>query len=106
MVRPIALLSHARKLYEQCILIKLQEIVKMKDLLHSNQRGFRSGVSCETNIQDLVGEMEELKQTQLQYRREKIPTNQRRRAFVLFIDLKQAFDRVNRSKLVQKLRSS
>ena len=42
------------KLFELCILQKIRNQIDEKKLLHTNQRGFVPGKSCEDNLVDLT----------------------------------------------------
>ena len=72
-------------------------------IIHQNQRGFRPGKACRNNIVDLIHVIQQAKQKEQRNRKEKIPVNKRQRTFVLFIDLKKAFDKVNRQHLLNKM---
>ena len=75
-------------------------------MIHTNQRGFVPGRSCEDNLIDLIETMQVAKDLEQQYRIARINNRSRVKTFVLFIDLKKAFDKVPRHNLIEKLRLS
>ncbi|XP_020297358.1 uncharacterized protein LOC109861916 [Pseudomyrmex gracilis] len=77
------------KIYAEIIREKLEKEVEEKDLLPENQAGFRKGKSTLDNIYVLNHVVQ----------REKEKEGGERKVYALFIDLKAAFDNVDREKL-------
>uniref|UniRef100_A0A670IVF8 Reverse transcriptase domain-containing protein n=1 Tax=Podarcis muralis TaxID=64176 RepID=A0A670IVF8_PODMU len=89
--RPISLLPCISKIYAKSLLIKLEEWMLTKGLPGKEQAGFKAGSS--TLDQCLV----------LSHLVDKYVMRNRRKLFVAFVDLKSAFDSVDRNKLWTKL---
>ena len=105
-VRTIAVTPEISKLFELCILQKIREEVDERKLLHSNQRGFVPGKSCEDNLIDLAEIMQQAKDLEQSYREARTVNRNRVKTFVLFVDLKKAFDKVPRRNLIIKMLNS
>ena len=104
-VRTIAVTPAITKLYELCILGKLREEIQEKDLIHERQRGFVPSKSCDDNLMDLAEIVQKAKDLERGARQARVPNWRRCKTFILFIDLKKAFDMVQRPLLLQKLRT-
>ena len=102
-VRTIAVAPAITKLFELCILQKLRAEIADKSLIHTNQRGFVLEKSCEDNIVDLLQIMNTAKDLEQAYRVANIRNHQREKTYLVFIDLKKAFDKVPRRRLIQKM---
>ncbi|CAI5793987.1 Hypothetical predicted protein, partial [Podarcis lilfordi] len=89
--RPISLLPCISKIYAKSLLIKLEEWMLTKGLPGKEQAGFKAGAS--TLDQCLV----------LSHLVDKYVMRNKRKLFVAFVDLKSAFDSVDRNKLWTKL---
>ena len=86
--------------------MKNQELIEhlVKDLIHERQRGFVPSRSCDDNIADLAEVIQKAKDLEQSSRAARVPNWRRLKTYVLFIDLKKAFDKVQRPLLLQKLR--
>ena len=102
-MRIISVLPAITKLYELVLLQRLEDQIKMRDLISEEQRGFVKGKTCLHNLADLVRiglRLQEKIQLQIE---SKAPRKTRSRFFFVFIDLAKAFDTVNRDKLFSLL---
>ena len=89
--RPISLLSPFSKLLEKCIYARLNNFLNSKHLLYDSQFGFRNNASTENAVLQLYNQLlDKLNKNQI--------------TCSIFIDLKKAFDTVDHSILIQKLR--
>ena len=86
--RPISLLCHTYKLYERMILNRLAPVVGQR--LIKQQTGFRTGMSCTSQLLNLTQHIED------GYQRGMITG-------AAFVDLSAAYDTVNHRILIQKL---
>jgi hypothetical protein len=68
-VRTISILPEISKVFEQCILTKLEEEIENKNLISPFQRGFRKGKGCHTNLFDLFLLMSRARSASLKERR-------------------------------------
>ena len=91
-IRPIAIMSVIIKI---CEFPLLQELKKLK--LNNNQIGFLQGMGCEINILRFRQNINDLRY--LDYNRKK----KMDKRYILFIDLKAAFDSVSIPTLIKKL---
>lgn len=89
--RPISLTCTSCKILEHIILKYLTEFVESHNILHSNQHGFRSGLSTVTQLVETLHDFAKDVNSQLQ-------------TDVIFMDFSKAFDRVSHLKLNYKLR--
>jgi len=94
-LRPIMISSPLIKLIEAIALCNLREV--LEPLIHSAQVGFLSGLSTQTQILRLIGEILDRKGS---------PGFNSGAWFILFIDFKAAFDRVDHDILFKKLETS
>lgn len=99
-VRTIAILPAFSKLIERTIHNKLVQVLEENKLIHPNQRGFQNGASTINNLHDLKTILKSEVEKQASYRANQIPTARREKCFVLFLDLKKAFDSVRRDILI------
>lgn len=90
-LRPINILSVVLKVLEAAILSHLKEFLRTKQYLHTAQLGFRAQLSTSMNILKFIGTCRDIRE------------NKNKDAYVLFIDLKAAFDSVDHEILFQKL---
>ena len=88
--RPISLTCIASKLMEHILVSNIMKHAQSHNILYDLQHGFRSRVSCETQLiqftNDLVTNMQSGAQTD-----------------VIVMDFSKAFDKVSHTKLVDKL---
>jgi hypothetical protein len=103
-VRTIAVTPAIAKLYELCLLQRLTAETELKCPLHPHQRGFRAKLSTEHNLADVFALIETDKAIHRRHRQLKTPVAARPRMLYAFIDLKKAFDKVDRAILIDKLR--
>lgn len=89
-LRPINKLSQVEKLIELIVKEQLNKFILKHDILSINQYGFQRGKSCEMAVQKLISE----------WKRE---IGKGMIVGAVFIDLKRAFETVNRTRLVDKL---
>jgi len=90
--RPITLLSCVGKLFTSVLNYRLQKYCEMYDMIDQCQTGFRKGFSTIDNMFVLQCIFD-------------IYRNQKKRIYCAFIDLKRAFDTMNRPMLWSKLMS-
>ena len=91
------------KLYELVLLQKLESQIKNKHLIHPNQRGFVAGKSTIHNLHDVNRVMKFYHKEIQEDIDKKLETKKRPKHFLLFVDLKKAFDTINRAKLIESL---
>ena len=89
--RPIALLNTIGKTFVGILNIRLKQLVETFEIISDEQNGFRAGRRGEDNLY-IVREIIE------KYNREK------KTGFITFLDIEKAYDRVNRSTLMQLLK--
>ena len=89
--RPISILPVLSKILEKHVALNLRNFLEDKKLLHENQSGFRSDHSCETALLNIVDNWINA-------------LNNNETVGTLFLDLSKAFDLVNHTILLQKLK--
>ena len=89
--RPITLISCVSKLLTKILAKRLSAAVDKEDIIGPEQNGFRASRSCSDNIFILNTILE-------------INKSKKLLSHLLFVDLKEAYDRVDRGILLQKLR--
>ncbi len=89
--RPISLTSAACKIMERLIRDNLFSFLKSESLLHSSQHGFISGKSCATNLLESLDIITDALDLNLN-------------VVMILLDFAKAFDKVNHSKLIHKLK--
>lgn len=90
--RPINLLCTIDKILEKVVYVQLVEYVAQNNILSDFQSGFRAKFSCETAIQGVLEDW-----------RQNIDINMVIGA--IFLDLRRAFETINRKRLILKLKS-
>lgn len=88
--RPISITCTSCKILEHIILKSLTEYVEKNAVLHSNQHGFRRGLSTVTQLVETLHDLAN-------------GINEQSQVDVIFLDLSKAFDRVSHPKLILKL---
>lgn len=89
--RPVNMLSSVSKIMEQVVSTQIKQYIETNKLLTVYQSGFRKSHSCETAIQGLVQEWKETMDEGLMI-------------IVVFLDLKRAFETIDKEVLLQKLK--
>ena len=93
--RPIAILPSITKVFELSILENLEKIGYQQRFISSNQRGFTPNKSTTENIYDLFQFWMNIKNS-----------NNKKFGALIFIDLKRAYDWVNRNLLLKLLKEA
>lgn len=88
--RPINTLPSLEKILEIVVQDQLTEFINSNKLLHENQSGFRENHSCETALQKIINDF-------------KYSVDKGEVIVTVFLDLKRAFEVVNRELLLKKL---
>lgn len=88
--RPVNMLPALEKILEKVIYNQLIKYVKKNNILMEVQSGFREGYSCETAIQCVLSNWKECRDRGLS-------------VVVVFLDLKRAFETIDRQRLLMKL---
>lgn len=88
--RPINMLPAFEKILEKVVYLQIKEYVSENRLMCEYQSGFRENHSCESAIQCSINDWKEA------YEEGKATA-------VIFLDLKRAFETINRAKLIEKL---
>ena len=91
-LRPIAISSTILKIIESAILTRLLKEVNDKKLINKKQIGFIKGCGTELNLLKLRQRVFDIKKSTRKYTK-----------YLLFIDLKNAYDKVNHIRLFNKL---
>ena len=89
-LRPVALTPLPGKLMEKLVCKRLQSWISDNNLLSDRQHGFRKGRSTVSAIAALLDEL---------YRN----INKNKNSFIIYLDLKKAFDTISHTKLIFKL---
>ena len=89
--RPITLISCVSKVLTKMLARRLSDAVETDDLIGPEQNGFRANRSCSDNLFVLNTILE-------------INRSKKLLTHLLFVDLKEAYDRVDRGVLLQKLK--
>ena len=85
------------KIYEKVLLVHLQAFSTSHNAVHHTQIGFQAKMSTHTNIFRLANLMTDAKNKEVRARALKIKVNLRVKQFVVYIDLRRAFDSICRS---------
>ena len=88
--RPISLLCIVSKLLERCILNHLR--FYLQNIINRCQHGFTPGKSCTTQLIQVIDTIGKL-------------LDQGERIDVVYLDMSKAFDKVNHTRMIDKLRS-
>ena len=102
-MRTIAVLPALTKLYELCLYELLLPVISNNNLLSESQRGFTRSKSCMDNLIDVVSIIQSKLEVEAEQVRSKVPVKHRTKPVVLFFDLKKAFDKVDRGRLIRKM---
>lgn len=90
-MRPINMLPFCEKLLELTVYDQMLEYIKDNNLLCTYQSGFRDKHSCETALQCVISDWKD-------------DINERRGICAVFLDLKRAFETIDRHILILKLK--
>jgi exonuclease III len=88
--RPINMLPIVEKALEQIVLVQMREFVEKSECLSWRQSGFREKHSTETAIQLVIADWMEA-------------IDERKVIGVIFLDLKRAFETIDRDRMLKKL---
>jgi Reverse transcriptase (RNA-dependent DNA polymerase)/Endonuclease-reverse transcriptase len=88
--RPISLTSVVCKIMEHIIVSNIMSFLEGNKLLNANQHGFRQCLSCDTQLVELVNDLQQWNEKNFQID-------------LVFLDFKKAFDKVSHTKLIEKL---
>ena len=91
-LRPIAISSKIIKMIESAILTRLLDEINTKKLINKKQIGFIKGCGTELNLLRLRQRVYDIKKVKTKYTK-----------YLLFIDLKNAYDKVDHKRLFLKL---
>lgn len=80
-----------KKLLELAVKKQLDKFIKVNKILIEHQSGFRKIHSCETAILAVINQW-------------KVTTSNRKMIGVIFMDLKRAFETIDRKKLITKMK--
>ena len=89
--RPISLLPCVSKIVEKCVFKQLNEYFEKNKLLYNSQYGYRQGHSTESACMELIDKLHQ-------------QLDNSKRPLCIFIDLSKAFDTLNHTILLSKLR--
>ncbi|KMQ86555.1 rna-directed dna polymerase from mobile element jockey-like protein [Lasius niger] len=90
--RPINVLPIYEKVLELVVKKQLDEFIASNNILIEQQSGFRKGHSCETAIQTVIEQW-------------KITISEKKMVGVIFMDLKGAFETIDKDRLIEKLKN-
>lgn len=90
-LRPINMLVTIEKLIERIVYEQVSSYIIENNILFSNQSGFRKGHSCETAVQNILYDWKEQQDKGVMIG-------------AVFLDLKRAFETIEREKLIKKLK--
>lgn len=88
--RPINMLPLYEKVLELIVKIQMEDYLEANNVITEHQSGFRKQYSCETAIQTVIDEW-------------KVCISEGKMVGVIFMDLKRAFETVDRDLLLEKL---
>ena len=88
--RPINMLPIYEKVLETVVKKQIERYLESNNIITEHQSGFRKNYSCETAIQTVIDEW-------------KLIISERKMVGVVFMDLKRAFETIDRDRLLEKL---
>jgi hypothetical protein len=88
--RPINMLPIFEKILELVVKRQIEVFVENNNIITEHQSGFRKQYSCETALQTVIDEW-------------KLIVSERKMVGVIFMDLKRAFETIDRERLIEKL---
>jgi len=88
--RPINMLPIYEKVLELVVKKQIETYLESNNIITEHQSGFRKNYSCETAIQTVIDEW-------------KLIVSERKIVGVIFLDLKRAFETIDRERLLEKL---
>jgi hypothetical protein len=89
--RGISVLAPIAKLFEKILAKQITRYLVKNNILFDGQHGFQSGRSCETALHQIISDMMEI-------------LNKKSIGLFLFIDFRKAFDLVDSTLLITKLK--
>ena len=103
-MRTISVLSAYTKLIERCIHVKMLDVMYGDNgCIPMAQLGFRPGFSCSDQIARLAAISEKIRSLETERRAAKIKPAKADKCYVAFIDIKKAYDTVDRDLLIAKM---
>ena len=89
--RPISLLSPISKVFESLIASRIYDFCESSSIFNNSQFGFRRKLSCESALNTLIDDW-------------RLSLDNRKNVIAVFLDLRKAFDTVDHTLLIMKLR--
>lgn len=89
--RPINMLKTSEKILETVVKSQLMKYLEDEKIFLNEQSGYRGGHSCETALNYLIADW-------------KVELDERRSVVCVFVDLKRAFETIDRKILIEKLK--
>ena len=89
--RPISILPPLAKIFEKLISIQIYDFMSNNGMLHESQFGFRRHLSCELALNTVINSW-------------KLSVDQNKNVLAILLDLSKAFDTVDHSILIAKLK--
>ena len=89
--RGISVLPPITKIFEKILSMQIIEYLNENSILFKGQHGFRNGHSCETALHEIITEINDIR-------------NKNQIGVLLFIDFRKAFDLVDSTLLIEKMK--